>query len=266
MISLTYSVVDGTDYHGTYTRPGVANAPNLKCYSFDSGGGCSEEISTESRAHAFGDIALGFPCGAYNDTSQILESQIDYRYYCRRTRHQQEFAYRFNEYNPKDTQKSYPHFTRRLITASAGQCFNYTMVDGPQNGWDGNKYYEYTNGTFSGNITIPRQSSTFDGTTYIYRAIKTPQQAHRYSCGPRCIWLWAHKALGHGESSTFYQCPITVNQVTVDLASNALKDTQKISDDLALHSAASIALQGRPSSSSPSSNKTWTQYQLYAFG
>lgn len=261
MISLTYTIVDGTDYSGTYTRPGVANATNLKCYSFDSGGYCSEEISNESRAHAFGEIALAFPCGAYNDTSQILKSQIDYRYYCRRTRHQQEFAYRFNEYNPKDMQKSYPHFTRRLITASTGQCFNYTMVGEPRDVGDGILYYEYTNGTFSGNITIPGQSGAFDGTTYIYRAIKTPQQANIYACGPRCIWLWAHKARGHGESSTFYQCPITVNNVTVNLTSNALNDTQKVSNDLARQSAASIALQGRRSG-----NNIWTQYQLYAFG
>ena len=255
MISLTYTVVDGTNFNDTYTRPGIANASDLECYA---PGRCRDEISNQAQAHACGEISRGFHCGPYNYTSQIIESHNDHRYYCRRTRHQQEFAYRFNEYNPDDTQNSYPQFTNRIITASAGQCFDYTMVGEPQDVSDGILRYEYTNGTFNGSITIPGQSGTFDGTTYIYRGGNTPQEAviNVNACGPRCIWVWAHKLVGSGESSTFYQCPITVSQV-----SNTTNDTQKVSKDMARLSAASIALQGRPSG-----NNIWTQYQLYAFG
>ena len=256
MVSLTYSVVDGTNWNDTYTRPGVVNATNLTYYAFAPKGGYGGDVTNQARAHANGEIALGFPCGAYNDTSQILESKNNYRYYCRRTRHQQEFAYRFNEYNPKDKQQSYPHFTQRIITASAGQCFNYSMVGQPHDTSDGNINYKYTNDTVSGNITIPGQSGTFSGTTYVYGGFNTPQEAVTYACGPRCIWVWAHKLSGHGESSTFYQCPITVNPV-----SNAPNDTQQVPDGMARLAAASIALQGRPSSTN-----NWKQYQLYAFG
>ena len=218
--------------------------------------GYGGDVTNQARAHAGGDISLGFPCGPYNETSQILSSQDDYRYYCRRNRHQQEFAYRFNEYNPADKLKAYPRFTKRIITASAGECFEYQMVGEPTSVPDGNLDYKYTNGTFSGNITIPAQSGAIDGTTYIYQGINTPQKAVTYACGPRCIWVWAHKSRGHGEKSAFFQCPITVNTV-----SNAPNDTQHISDDMARIAAASIALQGRPAD-----NNIWKQYQLYTFG
>lgn len=256
LISLTYTIVDGASWKDTYMRPRVAQASKLTCYSFDSHDGCAEDVPNQARAHANGDIALAFPCGPYNDTSQILRSQNDWHYYCRRTRHQQEFAYRFNKYNPHDKRKSYPRFTKRIITASAGQCFNYTMVGDPRDVTDGNVYYEYTNGTYSGNITIQGPSGAWDGTTYIYGGVKIPQEADIYACGPRCIWIWAHRARGHGEPSTFYKCPITVN-----LVSNALNHTQQVPDGMARLAAASIALQGRSSY-----NNTWNQYQLYPFG
>ena len=255
-ISLTYTVVDGTSWNDTYTRHGVANATNITYYTFGPHGHYGGDVPNQARAHANGDTALAFPCGPYNDTSQVLESKNDYRYYCRHTRHQQEFAYRFNEYNPADKLKSYPHFTNRIITASAGECMNYTMVGNPRGLSDGNLLYEYANDTFRGNITIPAQSGTYDGTTYIYRGLNTPQEAVTYACGPRCIRIWAHKSTGNGENSTFYACSITVSTV-----SNAPNETQKISDGMARIAAASIALQGRPAN-----QKSWTQYQLYAFG
>ena len=240
----------------TYFKPGVANAANLSCFAWNSQGTCGEEISNQAQGNANGQVALAFPCGPYNETSQILSSKIDYRYYCRRTRYQQEFAYRFHEYNPNDTLKTYPNMTQRIITASPGHCFNYTMVDNPLDLLNGNVLYKFTNGTYNGDITIPSQSSAWDGTTYIYGGINTPQKAQIYACGPRCIWVWAHRARGHGEPSTFYKCPITVSPV-----SNPSDDSQRVSDDMARLAAASIALQGRPSSTDD-----WKQYQLYSFG
>ena len=255
MISLTYSVVDGTSWNDTYTRPGLANAANLTCYSYNPLGTCGGDIPSQARAHANGDVALGFPCGPYNDTLQVLESKNDYRYYCRRTRYQQVFAYRFNEYNPNDTQKNYPLFTNRIITASAGQCFNYTMDGEPSDASDGNSLFKFKNETYSGNITIPAQSGAWDGTTFIYGGTRIPEEAVTYACGPRCILVWAHRARGHGEESTFFQCPITVN-----LVSNA-NGTQQVPNGIARLAATSIALQGRPYP-----KNIWKQYQLYTFG
>lgn len=255
MISLTYTVVDGTSWNDTYTRPCVSNAANLTCYSFLPHSDCAGDVPSQAWAHANGDIALAFPSGAYKDTSQILNSQINNRYYCRRTRLQQEFAYRFNEYNHDDEQGSYPHFRNRTITASAGHCFKYTMVGEPLFISDGNTDYEYTNGTYHGNITVPGQTRAWDGTTYIYQGNDTPQKTVTSACGPRCIWVWAHRSRGHGEPSTFFKYPITVNPV-----SNATNETQKIPDGMASLAAASIALQDRPSY-----QNSWSQYQLYPF-
>lgn len=122
MISLTYSIVDGTSWNDTYTRPGVANASNLTCYfdSLNSWGGCGGDVISQALVHAYGDIALSSDCGAYNSTSDILKSKNDYHYYCKWTRYQQKFAYRFNEYNPEDKQRTFPQFTQRVVTASAG--------------------------------------------------------------------------------------------------------------------------------------------------
>ena len=74
--------------------------------------------------------------------------------------------------------------------------------------------------------------------------------------------MWAYKAAGHGESSTFYHCPIRVSNVTeVSIDTQVSNDTQQVPDGMARLAATSIALQGRPSG-----NNTWTQYQLYTYG
>ena len=198
-------------------------------------------------------------CGNYTEISDVLGSKHNYGYYCRRTRHQQEFAYRFNEYNPNDTTKAYPRFTNRTITASAGECFNYSVTGDPQPQGGGNWLYKFGNDTFKGNITIPGAYGALDGTTYIYRGINVPQQASKYACGPRCIKMWAHRSEGYGEPSTFFECPITVNEVN-----NATEDYQRLPYDMARLAAASIALQGRPSG--PPGTNLWPQYQFFAFG
>lgn len=205
-------------------------------------------------------MALSSQCGNYTEISDIMHSKYDYGYYCRRIPHQQEFAYRFNEYNPGDKTKTYPRFTNRTITASAGKCLNYSMVGIGQTQQNGDVFYEYTNGTFKGNITIPGAYTAIDGTTYIYRGTLVPEQAEYYACGPRCIKMWAHRAFGHSEPSIFFECPITVNDVN-----NATEGSQRLSNEMARLAAASIALQGRPTT--VDNNYTiWPQYQLYAFG
>jgi hypothetical protein len=209
LINLTYAIDEGTNWNDTYKKPGTVHAPNLSCYIHNQTcpGALLEEVS-QSMAHSYGELTLSSTCGSYNDTSDILKSWYNYRYYCRRTRDRQEFAYRFSEYNPDDKEETYPFFTDRIITASSGPCFEYSEV-GASPGFVANQYptalnYEYTNGSISGNTSIPLQSGALNGTTYIYRGIDIPQRATTYACGPRCIWMWAHRNFGAGQESAFY--------------------------------------------------------------
>ena len=260
-ISLTLSIVDGRDYNGTYIRPGIANASNLECYSdYFNHGACGGIVASQALAHAYGDLSQSSECGPYTNISEVLASKNNYEYYCKRTRDQQEFAYRFNEYNPADINKAYPRFTNRTITASSGKCLEYSVVGIPTTLANGDLLYIYKNDTYDGNITIPGQSNSVSGTTWIYRGTETPENAVQYACGPRCIIMWAHRSFGYGESSAFFECPITVNHVE-----NITHDGQAISNNTARLAAASIALQGQPSETDNGTHE-WTQYQFYAFG
>ena len=252
---------DGRDYNDTYILPGTANASGLTCYSdFFNGGTCGDDGISQALAHAYGDLALNSECGPYTELSEVLESKRNYGYFCNRTRRQQEFAYRFNEYNPTDSEKAYPRLTNRTITASSGACLEYSMDGDPTTPVGGNSVFTYKNDTYRGNITIPVQSHAIDGTTWIYRDTEITRQAVEYACGPRCIKIWAYKAGGHNENSTFYECPITMNHV-----SNRLSDEQDVPDDVARLAVASIALQGRVSKSVQNQD-IWKQYQFYGFG
>ena len=260
LISLTYSTVDGTDWRGTFTTHGITNATNFTCYAdrFNGQRGCvgdSIDIREQGLAHAYGQLAQAFDCCDYTDISEVLTSNRNCKYYCNNTPSKQEFAYRFNEYNPNDLARAYPFFTNRTITASSGQCINYSQPDPPKSDGSGFSLFEYQNDTIKGNITIPNALFTQNGTTYIYRGVLRPQEAITYACGPRCIKMWAHRAGGYGEDAEFFECPITVSEVH-----NATNDTQNISDGIARLAAASLGLQGRPGE-----NGTWTQYQFFPF-
>ena len=184
------------------------------------------------------------------------------RYYCGKDKYNQQFAYRFHEYNIDDKSRSYPHLTERIVTASSGKCRNYSIQFPLAPAKDGNLLYEYyTNkGTIEGNITIPKSVSATDGTTYVYRGIHIPQNATLQRCGSRCMTVWAHRSSGHNENPQIYACNITVEHVTnVD----AGVDSQNLSDEMARLAATSIALSGRQNNNKP---ENWNQYQLYTFG
>ena len=224
------------------------------------------EESKQSRAHIDGELARSSRCGPYNDISDVLNSKIDYGYFCRRASGKQEFAYRFSEYNPTDREKRFPHFTQRLITASAGPCFQYHNVKAPTRTKDINGnlaawLYEFTNGTFSSSITIPIGDEAVSGTTYVYRGVNVPQLATTYACGKRCIRMWAHRSFGHGNDTddrdAFFECQVTVSDVM-----NASSDDHQVPDHVARLAASAIGLQGRYSRA----GKAWTQYQFYPFG
>ena len=260
-ISLVYTVDDGKTYSDTYLTNGTVNASNLTTY-FNGKNALGAE-DNQALAHTYGEVAQGGKqCESYQDIAQVYDSPNDSPYFCRRTPGKQEFAYRFKEYNYDDSERMYPSFTNRVITASAGECFNYTELNhtlGPDL-YNNLAAFNYTfsNSTYNSSISIPISSEGWTATTYIYRGTKLPHLAEVNSCGDRCMWIWAHRAsVPNNDISTFYQCPITVSQV-----SNATTDLQEVPKSVARVAAASIALQGRWTGSVE--NKIWTQYQFYA--
>ena len=209
-------------------------------------------------AHAYGDLTRSQQCCSYRNIQDVTNSANNCRYYCRRDRHKQEFAYRFNEYNRNDISKAYPRFTNRTITASSGKCLNYTQDEAPKELGDGYISVKYYNENSNGTIKIPKQSHAIKGTTYIFRGNYTPQNALHQRCDrdePRCMVVRAHRSLGLHEPRQVYQCPITVSNVT-----NVKDSTQDISHPMARLAATSIALQGRRNE-----DNSWRQYQLYTF-
>lgn len=265
-ISLTYSVDDGTDYRGTYTRDGIVNASYLSCYQ-RLGLDCETSITTgHALAHAYGEYGSPFLCGDYTELADVLNSTVDYAYYCRQTPQNREFAYRFNEYNPTDEQFSYPHFTNRIITAWSGACLRYNVtakVQVPEISGDGQgQNMSYGNSTFNGSITIPDAALGLASTTYIYRGPDPPEaNGPATSCGDRCVMMWASKnsSASPNDSTTLFQCPINVSPV-----SNVMQDAHQVPDSVARIAAASIALQGRWSPNN--GDRDYTQYQFYTNG
>ena len=173
-------------------------------------------------------------------------------------RYNQQFAYRFHEYNTDDKSRTYPHLTDRIIRASSGGCRNYSILLPAPDAGNGNLRYEYyiKKATTEGNITIPKTLGAEDATTYVYRGFHIPQEADLQRCGPRCMKVWAHRSSGHGQNPQIYECNITVEDVT-----NVNVSSQHVSDEMALLAATSIALSGRQND-----DKSWNQYQLYTFG
>jgi hypothetical protein len=271
VISLTWNINGGTDSNGTYIRNGNVSAPDLTCYSYHKK--CELPETSQGLAHSYGEAALSGPeCAPYDDISDVMNNRSNSGYWCRRTPGHKEFAYRFSEYNPDDVHGTYPRFTNRVITASAGQCFNYSQthssltkdVNGDFSVWN----FTFTNGSYTSSITIPRRSDARGGTTYIYRGTDVPLSETRWRCGPRCMEMWAHNSPGispDNETSTFYQCPITISHV-----GNTEYDSQNISDYMARLAASAIGLQGRPTMAPGLEGQPlvpiWTQYQYYAFG
>ena len=282
LLNFTVSLKDGTNSDGTYTRNGNVGVANLTCF-FTNYAGCPSpppsnlqqvrpvaEETKQGAAHTFGELALSAPCGNYTDMSDILKSETFYGYWCRRSTRPQQFAYRFLEYNPDDQQRQYPFPTQRVITASAGPCFQYEATnptnpsitqddDGFLAAWS----YDIRNATWNRNIKIPGNTQGRHGTTYIYRDVLIPQLATTWACGERCVLVWAHRTSGltndPDNTDAFFQCAVTIDDVT-----NPGFDEQKLPDDMARLAASAIALQGRFSHNI--ANPIWTQYQFYPFG
>ena len=246
----------------------MVRARNLTAY-FNANESLSDE-DNQATAHSWGEISQSLEsCGPYNDITDISNFKYDPPYYCRRTPGQQEFAYRVKEYNPRDTEESYPSFTNLIITVSSGTCFKYSVakaatfedqcIDQP------GRNYTFSNSTYASSICIPQARDGWSATIYINRGLKTPVLDEANSCGDRCKWIWAFRTLGQydylepQDPAASFQCPITVSEV-----SNTTMDAQQIPDSVARVAAASIALQGKWTGLVD--DKIWTQYQFNAFG
>lgn len=282
LISLTYTIDDGINYDGIYLQRGQALVSNLSCYFHDAT--CPSPVTTDALAHAYGENSLGrfslpLDCANFSDADSVIHSRENLRYYCRRNTATQEFAYRFNEYNPNDTARTYPHFTDRVLTASSGRCNEYDCVSASQPVYIGDSAfggsnrivrafnyisavnYTYTNGTHHGSILIPTSALGYDGTTYIYRGPEAPVNATQYAFGDRGLWVWAFKNFGNhlpDRGLKFYECPVSLSKVT-----NVRDSRHEIPNSVARQAVASIALQGQFKMTNRVPD--WTQWQWYAY-
>ena len=260
LISQQISIQDGNNYNTTYLRKGEVHVSNLTCYSPNFN--CDNWIREQGLAHAYGEATVGSRCGVYHEVTDVFKSEQDYLYYCRREPGKQEFAYRFKEYNPNDVQKSYPHFTNRIITASSGVCIEHAQIDRVRIalGNDTAYSYRYTNPTKGfDNIIIPTSFIGNDGTTYIWRAWERPDQASLWACGDRCLWIWVYTNYETTRvNPKFYECPVTISEV-----SNSYRSEHDLSNSIAKSAVASIALQGRLHFRP---DWDWEQFQFYATG
>ena len=268
LFNLEYKTRDGADWNSTYTQNGTVNATHLGCYfsHSDPEAQCPTDVVVgQATANLYGEIGLASDCGNYTDISEVVNSREYKNYYCRRTPGRQEFTFRFYEFNPDDSQRTYPFFTNRTVSASAGECIVYQTVN-QTHGLDlygdlAATKYTFTNGTFTDSISIPKSNDGLNGTTFIYRGIDPPGDAFSPSvvCGLRCLWIWVHKTQGPNDNSTFYSCPITIDEVR-----NASFPHQQINITMARTAAASIALHGGWTGTFP--NQTFTSFNFYAAG
>ena len=148
--------------------------------------------------------------------------------------------------------------TDRVITAESGQCLVYKELNSSLEA--SRRNYTYTNSSgYTSWIDIPYALEQPVSTSYIYRGFHQPELADQQKCGSpgtHCMTMWAHRNVGAGELSMFYQCPITVSNV-----SNTRYESQQISSDVALLAAASIGINGKGND-----KNGWTQYQFSPFG
>ncbi|KAL8875551.1 MAG: hypothetical protein Q9198_006108 [Flavoplaca austrocitrina] len=263
-------MVDGRNFNDTYTRLGIVNAQYVGCYNGAEVDKCPllGDSTSHSRAHLYGEtLPAGEPHGYYRNISDVLKSKHDYTYFSSKT-NRAEFTYRFKEFNPGDSEESYPLFTNRTVTASTGDCFIYrikneTMLSDVEGKGPG-KTYTYENDTFTAEIEVPLSSVGKGSTTYMYKGFEAPEITG-HNCGHRCLWLWAyqntavHQHVNEVDPPKFYKCPVTISEVR-----NMRNESQQLPDGVARIAAVSIALQGRWSGNAD--HRNFNQYQFYPFG
>ena len=270
VLGLTYSMDGGTDSTNIITTTDMISVPQLDCY-YDNGLCATRPLAApeivQNLAHSYGEITRGQLRCPYTNDSDIRVAAQNCTYFYNTAN--PEFALRYSEYNPKDHAHAYPYLTNRIIKASASDCYHYEVnasavyaidsSDGLQETW----VFPFHNGTHNGSLPIPRPSSAYDSTTYVYNGTSVPQNATLLSCGPRCISLYAFRSYGivTKRNDTMFESSITVGEV-----SNVDNDAQQLPDINARLAAASIALTGRYTHPNGSKVEEWQQYQLFPFG
>ena len=267
MLSLNYSMNLGASSAGTYTVAGATSAPRLDC--FYGNNKCDATlVAPQTTAHSYGQLIRGENCCEYNATANILSANQSCSYFCSADR--QEFAYRFNEYNPADTLSTYPYLTNRLIKSNVEACYQYDvdwnksyLIDS-QDGKQDTQLFAFYNSTYSAQIPIPNSAGAFNSTTYVYNGTSIPQLATLVGCGPRCLRIYVLR-LGIPPPNdrlpaSIFSCDVSVSNVT-----NTTATWQEYPNDMARLAIASIALTGR-SFDSAGPGISWQQYQLYPWG
>lgn len=269
IIGLNYSMDGGTDSTGITMSRGNVSFPKLDC--FYANGTCTTDPDqppevAQNEAHSYGEANFRERSCQYQTDDDIFDAPQNCTYFARMDN--QEFAYRYVEYNPTDRGRAFPYLTKRLIKTRTGQCSQYktkqsyleASPDGPQS----IRVFPYSNGTDQ-TIRIAVTDLSFDATTYAFTGTEAPQNASASSvvCGPRCIVLYALRQGGPvtNRPEEVFTCPISVSTV-----SNSMRSFQDVPDDTARLAAASIALTGRYTNPNGSDEKHWQQYQWYPFG
>ena len=259
MLSLNYSMDRGSGSAGTYTVNGTISAPRLDCFIRNDE--CEVTVlAPQTKAHAFGALTQGQRCCRYNSTADIFSADQSCPYFCSTDGH--EFAYRFNEYSPLDTNLAYPFLTNRLISSKIEACYEYDInlaeshFTNSSDGENDTQIFSYHNSTYNSTISIPKYATGVNSTTYIYNGSKIPQNATLVACGPRCLTIYVLRS-GNPSPSSIFSCDISVTNVT-----NTTAQWQEYPDDMARLAIASIALTGNARQPPIS----WEQYQLYPWG
>lgn len=262
LINLTYDVDSGTDSNGTISGPGTVLTPKLDCYyNYNNSCPIFEEVP-QILAHAYGEGVTSQACCDYTTAASILNNKQDCYYFCRLDR--LEYAFRYAEYNPNDTARVYPHFTDRIITASPDGCLEYNIDslkrNGDPDGSDAVTQFQYSNSTYSSNISITNAHLANDATTYAYQGFREPQDAKTYAPCDRCMVIYALRNPGGitKRKRQLFECRITISEVT-----NTKLTEHHVPNDIARLAAASIALQGRYQNPFGDATKRWWQSQLY---
>ena len=267
MLSLNYSMDLGTGSADRYTVPGMISATRLDCYT--KGNDCETSlVAPLTTAHSYGELTRGKTCCPYNTTADIFSANQSCPYFC--SADTQQFAYRFNEYNPLDNTFSYPYLSNRLITSNVEACYEYDvdwssspLKDSPD-GQQDTQVFSFHNKTYSSQIPIPRSAGAYNSTTYVYNGTSIPQLTTLVACGPRCLTIYTLRLgippPGGIEPATIFGCDISVSNVT-----NVTASWQEYSNDMARLAIASIALTGR-SFDPAGPGISWQQYQLYPWG
>ena len=270
MLSLNYSMSLGTGSAGAYTVAGTISAPRLGCF-YGSNRCDATLVAPQTTAHTYGELIRGENCCSYNTTVEIFSADQTCSYFCSVDR--QEFAYRFNEYNPLDTISTYPYLTNRIIRSNVEACYEYDvdwsqshLIDSPD-GINATQLLAFHNETYSAQIPIPNSAGAVNSSTYIYNGTNIPQLATLVACGPRCLTIYILR-LGIQPPSppnallpaSIFSCNISVTNVT-----NTTAPWQEYPDGMARLAIASIALTGR--ATDPAGLRiSWQQYQLYPWG